>query len=229
MQTYSTGRGLILTTLFALSVLALSFLALSLAAQQLATLMISGRTGQAKVVQVQGHNYVEVEGLARIANASLSFNGDQIVLTFPNSGENSTEQAAPLSAPGFSKAFSRSAIEAMAEVREWHTALRTGIERGVPLSEDWLGSYRAQSQQALRLASINISTDSDKNVYPFLVKVFNNMGSLTDKYLAMTKSLTYIDPNSLQSDPLNQRIVACGHALASMASSNHFDDDGSCQ
>lgn len=226
MQTYSIGRTLTLATLFALSVVALSVLALSIAAQQLTTLVVSGRTGQAKVAQVEGHNYVEVEGLARITNASLSFNGDQIVLTFPTSGENPT---APISAPGFSKAFSRSAIEAMAEVREWHTALRTGIERGLPLSEDWLGSYRAQAQEALRLASVNISTDSDKNVYPFLVNMFNNMGALTDKYEAMTKSLTYIDPNSLQTDPLNQRIHACGHALASMASSNHFDDDGSCQ
>jgi hypothetical protein len=55
------------------------------------------------------------------------------------------------------------------------------------------------------------------------------MRALTDKYLQMTKSMTYIDPNSLDNDPLDQKLRACGHSLASMATANQFVDDGSCQ
>ena len=210
------------------ALLTLPILALTLTAQQTNFLVISGQQGAAKVIQVQGHNYVEVEGLARITNGSLSFNANQIVLTLPGSDGNAAA-AAPASAPGFSKDFVTAGIEAMAEVREWHTALRTAIERGVPLSEDWLGNYRAQAQQSLRLASVAMNTDSDKSVYPFLVNEFNNMKDLSNKYLQMTKSMNYIDPTSLQSDPLNQKFVTCAHSLSAMASSNQFIDDGSCQ
>jgi hypothetical protein len=40
--------------------------------------------------------------------------------------------------------------------------------------------------------------------------------------------MDYIDPNSLQSDPLNQKVVACSHFLSSIASTQAFIDDGSC-
>ena len=62
-----------------------------------------------------------------------------------------------------------------------------------------------------------------------LVNEFNNMGALTDKYLKITVSRDYIAPNSLTSDPLDQKLLTCWHSLESMASSNQFVDDGSCQ
>jgi hypothetical protein len=55
------------------------------------------------------------------------------------------------------------------------------------------------------------------------------MRALTGKYLQMTKSRTYIDLNSLDNDPLDQKIRTCGHSLASMAAANQFIDDGFCQ
>jgi hypothetical protein len=55
------------------------------------------------------------------------------------------------------------------------------------------------------------------------------MQKLSDKYLQMAKSMTYIEPNSLESDPLDQKIRTCAHSLASMATANQFVDDGSCQ
>jgi hypothetical protein len=222
MKLNSSGKWWTLAAL-----LTLPALALTLTAQQTTSLVISGQQGQATVIQVQGRNYVEVEGLARIANGTLSFSGNQIVLTLPGSGGNSPSE--PVPASGFSKDFQTAGIEAMAEIREWHTALRTAIEQGVPLSEQWLGPYRTQAQQALRLASVAITTDSDKNVYPFVVNVFNNMKTLTDKYLQMTKNMNYINPNSLQSDPVDQKIITCARSLASMATTKQFVDDGSCQ
>jgi hypothetical protein len=212
--------------------LALPILALTLIAQHTNFLVVSGQQGEAKVIQVQGRNYVEVEGLARITNGSVSFNGNRIVLTLPGSGgDNSAPPAAaaPASAPGFSKDFMNAGIEAMAQVREWHSALRNAIERGFPLGEDWLGGLSAQSQQALRLASVAINTDSDKNAYPLLQSEFNNMKKLSDKYAQMAKNMNYIAPNSLETDPLDQKLMACARSLSAMATANQIIDDRSCQ
>ncbi|MGB2634904.1 MAG: hypothetical protein WAM58_13300 [Candidatus Acidiferrum sp.] len=214
--------------------LALPTMAITLLAQQTNSLVVSGQQGRASVIQVQGRNYVEVEGLARMVSGTISFSGNQIVLTISGVGGNAASgavaaSAAPASAPGFSSEFKTAGIEAMAEVREWHTALKTAIERGVPLNAEWLTPYRAQAREALRLASVAINTDSDRSVYPFVVNEFNNMGALTDKYLQMTKNMTYIDPDSLKSDPVDQKIVTCARSLASMATANQFVNDGSCQ
>lgn len=214
--------------LFFLFLFVVAALALSVAAQQNTTsLAVNGQNGSAKVVQVNGHNYVDIEGLARLTNGSISFKGQQIVLTLPGGGT----PVAPAAQPpqGFSKAFLTSAIEAMTRVREWHAALRTAIERGVPLATGWLDNYQAAAQNGLNLASVAISTDSDRNAYPFMVTEYNNMKALSDKYVNMNKALQYIDPSSLQTDPLNQQLMACGHSLASMATSDQFVNDGSCQ
>jgi hypothetical protein len=209
------------------AVLAIPALLLSLTSQQVTSLVISGQHGQATVVQVQGRNYVEVEGLARIANGTISFNGNQIVLTLPGSAGSAQPALAP--ALGFSIEFKTAGVEVMAEIREWHAALRTAIEQGVPLNERWLGPYRTQANRALQLASVAIRTDSDKNAYPFVVNVFNNMNTLTNRYLQMTNRMNYIRRNSLQSDPTDQKIVTCTRSLASMIAINQFIDDGSCR
>ena len=201
-------------------------LAISLVAQQSTSLAINGQQGTAKVVQVQGHNYVDIDGLARLTNGTISFKGEQIVLTMPVAAAPSGVGTQP---SGFSKEFMAAAVEAMARVREWHSALRTAIERGVPLTTGWLDAYQEQAQQGLNIASVAISTDSDKRGYQVMVNAFNMMKSLNDKYVQLNKSLTYFSPDSLQSDPLDQRIVACGHSLSAMAAARQYVDDGACQ
>jgi hypothetical protein len=196
------------------------------AAQQATTLVIAGQSGSAKIIRVEGRNYVEVEGLARLMNSSMSFNGNQIVLTMPGS---TADTPAPAEATGFSKDFVTAGIEAMALVREWHAALGNAIQRGYPLSDDWLNAYRNKARQALRLASVAVTSPADKSAFPFLTKEFNNMQNLSNKYVQLTVSRAYIDPNSLDSDPLDQKFLSCGHSLASMATTNQFVDDGSCQ
>ncbi len=73
-------------------------LAGTLLAQQTSSLSIAGLQGSARVIQVDGRNYVEVESLARLSQGSLSFNGSQIVLTLPN-GPASSLSASSSSAP----------------------------------------------------------------------------------------------------------------------------------
>jgi hypothetical protein len=225
MRTHSIKSWPVINLLLVIGVMAASVVM----AQQTTSLLITGQSGSAKVVQVAGHNYVEVEGLARITNSSINFNGNQIVLTLPGAGSSQDTSNSNAPAPGFSKDFVTAGIEAMAQLREWHSALRNALMRGYPLGEDWLGAYRNQAQQAVRMASVAVSTQSDKDAFPFVTNELNNMQALTNKYLQKTKNMEYLDPNALDNDPLDQKIRTCAHSLASMATANQFVDDGSCQ
>ena len=227
MQNRSSLAGLILVML-----LVVPAIALSQAAREPQTLIVNGQPGQVTVVQMNGHSWVDVEALARVANGSLSFNGNQITLTLPGASTApvpADSSASPAANPGLSKGFLKAGIEAMSMVREWHSALANAIQNGFPIAADWLGNYRNQAATALRLASVAISTDSDQNAYPLLSNEFNNMKALSDQYVARRQSLDYIAPNALANDPLNQKIIDCGHALAAMAANGQFVDDGSCQ
>jgi hypothetical protein len=205
---------------------------LVLVAQETSALLVEGRQGQAKVIQVQGKNYVEVDEFARITGGSLRFVGNQIILSLP--GSDTQAQAAqptpqPAAGAGISKPFLTGGIETMREILEWHAALKNGIERGYPLSDTWFGNYRRQIRSNLAQTQAAVSTDLDQKAFPLLANEFNTMNALTDKYLNITANRDYLAPNSLESDPLNQKLLTCWQSLASMASSNQFVDDGSCQ
>jgi hypothetical protein len=58
--------------------------------------------------------------------------------------------------------------------------------------------------------------------------VFNNMNTLSDRLLQANRNRTYVPPDALNNDPLDQRILNCAHSLAAMAASGQFADDASC-
>jgi hypothetical protein len=214
--------------------LAVSGIALAQNANQNRTLIVNGQSQNVPVIQVNGRSYVDLEALARAANGSLSFSGNQIALTLPGSAANANTTSAPAPAPapasnpGFSQAFLKAGIEQMGTIREWHTALAAAIQNGTPAAANWLAPYRNQAAINLRLVSVAIQTDSDRRALQLLTNEFQNMSKLADKYIAARNSLTYVSPDALQDDGLNQRIVACGHSLGAMAASGQFLDDGSC-
>jgi len=154
---------------------------LVLVAQETSALLVEGQQGQARVIQVQGKNYVEVEGLARITGESLRFAGNQIILTSPSGGNTApqTEQSAPVPRPaaGLSRPFLSARIETMREILEGHAALKTGIERGYPLSDVWFGNFRRQIQSSLKQAEAAARTDMDQRALPLLTNEFNTMGA----------------------------------------------------
>jgi len=222
-------RNAIRTSVMLVAILLLPLLIL--VAQQTSSLLIEGRQGQTRVIQVQGKKYVELDELARITGGSLRFVGNQIILTLPESGDASSQAVQSASAPpvGFSKPFLAAGIETMREILEWNASLKTAIERDYPLWGDWFGNFRRQIQSSLKHTEAAASTDMDRKALPLLVNEFNNMGALTDKYLKISASRDYLSPNSLNNDPLEQKLLTCWHSLESMASSNQFADDGSCQ
>jgi hypothetical protein len=223
--------------------LAAAGIALAQEANQNRTLIVNGQSTNVPVIQINGRSYVDLEALASAVNGSLSYSGNMIALTLPSptagspANTNTTSAnltsapapaAAPASNPGFSQAFLTAGIEQMSTLREWHTALAAAIQNGIPVDANWLAPYRNQAATNLRLAQVAIQTNSDRKAFQLLSNEFQNMTKLADRYIAKRANLSYISPNALQNDDLNQRIVACGHSLGSMAASGQFVDDGSC-
>jgi hypothetical protein len=209
----------------------LILLVFALAAQQNRTLVVTGHPGELPVMEMGGRSYVEIEALTRLANGFLSFKDHQIVLTLPSSGSNAQATVAPeghTATTGFTKEFVRAGIEEMASIREWRIALVNAIRQTYPVTEDWIAGFRGEAQQNLRLASVAASNESDRNALQLLTNEFNNMKALTNKFMEANRSRNYIPPDALDNDPLDQKILKCGHALAAMAANNQFVDDGSC-
>jgi hypothetical protein len=204
--------------------LCLSVRVLTHAAQQHRTFTVVGHSGEIPVTEMGGHSYVEIEALTRLANGSLTFRGNQIVLTLPPSNANATTAA-----QGFTKEFLRAGIEQISVIREWRSALISAVQRGIPITDEWMTSFSDRAQHNLRLVSLAASTESDKNAFQLLANEFNNMKQLSDRFLGANKSRTYTRTDAVENDPLDRRILNCGHALAAMAAAGQFVDDGSCK
>jgi hypothetical protein len=189
------------------------------------SLIVTGYSGSVPVTQFNGDNYVKVESLARSLYGSLSFNGNQVILTLPNASSSAPNPAAKT---GFSKPFLNAGIEQTSMLREWHSVLRSALENGYPITADGLRPYQAQASTNLRLAQAAASTEDDHNAAQFLQLEFDRMKQLNDKYLALRANLTAVSPDALTNDPLNQSLVACGHALGAMAANGQFIDDSNC-
>jgi hypothetical protein len=204
------------------------------AAQQGTVLVLNGYTETVPVMQVNGKNYVNVEALARATNGSMSFNGNQIVLTLPAAGSGggtaASQQAAPAANQntGFSKEFLTAAIEEMSTLREWHSALASAIANGFPVTGELVAPYQAQAATNLGLMQVAVSTQSDQGAAQLISNAYQKMKQLSDKYVTKRANLEFVGPNALKNDPLDQNLIACGKSLRSMAGSGQFVDDGTC-
>jgi hypothetical protein len=204
------------------------------AAQQGTVLVLNGYTETVPVMQVNGKNYVNVEALARATNGSMSFNGNQIVLTLPAAGSGggtaASQQAAPAANQntGFSKEFLTAAIEEMSTLREWHSALASAIANGFQVTGELVAPYQAQAMTNLRLMQVAVSTQSDQGAAQLISNAYQKMKQLSDKYVTKRANLEFVGPNALKNDPLDQNLIACGKSLRSMAGSGQFVDDGTC-
>lgn len=188
------------------------------------TLIVSGQSGQAQVIQKNGRSYVDVEALARLVNGSLSFKGNQITLTL----------SASTSAPGleensaFSSDFLKGGIETMAVITEWQSALVNALKNGYPVSDSSLATYQARAARNLKLTYVARSTDGDRSGYQLLSNELANMQKLSDRILAAHRDMQNVTPDALENDPLNQQVLNCARALVSIAASGQFQDEASC-
>lgn len=202
-------------------------LALSQAPRQSGTLSVTGYPGQVPVVQLNGKSYVEIESLVRLTSGSMSFRDKQTILTFPAANTAAQEAHTPAQS-AFSKDFLKAGIEEMAAIREWRVAIVNAVQSNFPVTDDWVAGYRRTAESKLALTSAAITTDSDKSSFALLSNEFNKMQTLSDKYLTLRKSLTYIAPDSMDRDPLDQQILSCARGLSSMAAGRQFEDVPAC-
>jgi hypothetical protein len=204
------------------------FLASAQSAPDGRTLSIAGQSESAKVLEVNGKSYVEVEDVARLIRGSLTFQANRILLTLPAEfGRPSA--AAPSAKPGFSKEFLQAAIEQLSALREWRITIVNSIQNNSPVSPEWVAELQRKVQTNLALAGTARSTADDRHGYPLLAAEFANLQKLSNHFLSQRKQLQYIDPGSIENDPLDQQIRACGHGLAAMMSENQFREEPACQ
>ena len=189
-------------------------------------LVVSGRSGDAPVVSVDGKLYVDITSLARLTNGALSFQDHQVTLTLPGSAAPHNEEP---NKNTFSKGFLNAGIEAMTDIREWRVTIAQAVQSNYPITEESVGPYRRAAESRVAMVSAATVTDADRNAFGLISGELANMQKLSDKYVRLRKNLTYVPPDALSDDDLNQQIVSCGHGLASLAASGQFQEVTACR
>jgi len=211
------------------------------AAKRASELVVTGYDGQAPVIQHNGHAYVEIEGLARITESSLGFHGSRIVLTLPTHAVSSisiTPSSPPAAAPspaptkeekGYSREFLRAGIEEMTVIREWRSAIENAIRTNNPVDQSWIAGYRSNAQSRMAMATASATTDSDRQGVSLLEGALGMVQQLSDRFLSLRSNLTYVSPDTLDNDPLDQKILACAQGMAAQAiPGGQFQDVNAC-
>ena len=200
-------------------------------------LVVVGQPGQAPVIQRNGHWYVDVEGLARVTGGTLGFQANRIVLALPTAAVQQRpvqqQAAAPVKPPeekGFTREFLRAGVEVMVVIREWRSALENAVRTNNPVEESWVSYYRRATQDKMALATAGATTESDRRAIGLLQSEMGMIGQLSDRFLALRSNLTYVDPTSLDNDPLDQKILACAQGMAAIAiPGGMFEEVSACQ
>lgn len=213
-----------------------SGVALSQVQTESMTLTINGKTGAVPVVQVSQRSYVDLEVLARIANGSLSFQGNQISLTLPCAGASdatsSPEPTTPVGHVALSQNFMIAGIETISEMREWASAMEYAIENSYTVTESWAANNRASAERSLTLARAAAVTESDRNALQLLTNEFEMVKNWSDKLVQASSNLDTAkystSPKTLRNEALSQKIIQCGRFLGTMLGSAEFKDDPSC-
>lgn len=198
-------------------------------------LAVRGLDGQAPLIYRNGQAYVEVEGLARITGASMAFQGTRIVLTLPTAMAPASvaTPVAPVAPPkeekGFSREFLRAGVEQMTVVREWRSAIENAIRTNNPVDQSWVSGYRSNADSRMAMATASATTDADREALPLLQGATAMMRQLSDRFLALRATASYVSPDSLDNDPLDQKILACAQGMASIAiPGGQFQDVQAC-
>lgn len=117
-------------------------------------------------------------------------------------------------------------------MREWASTLAYAIQNGYPITEVWAAQSREQAAHDLSLAAAAASNESDRNALQLLTNEFEAVREWSNKLVqerkAMDTAKYAISDNALREDPTSQKIITCGHFLATMLGSGSFKDDPSC-
>jgi len=204
--------------------------------QQQRTVVINGYSGQIIVYQINGRSFVDLESLVRIANGSLSFHPDQIVLTIPTSASGNappSSMASPPTSTGMTDDFMKAALQTLSVTKSWTDTLAYAAQHGVPGDGSRLVVFHNRAAEALRIAKVDASSTSDQSALQLLTNHVNAVQGWNDTLVAQRRSMDTgqysMTPNAMQNDPAYQRITTCAKFLDTMLPSGQFHDDGSCR
>ena len=211
--------------------LILSGNATSQSAHKTQTLSINGHSGEAIIYQIDGKSYVDLESLVRIGNGSMSFRGDQIILSFPSNDSSDHDTRASNSA-GLSADFMRNAVQTLSVLKDWTNTLTYAAERGVPGDGSRLIVFHDRAGESLRLTRVAALSDADQNALQLLTNHFNTVSAWSDKLVGERRNMDTgkysISPDALKNDDTYKKISACTRFLSSMLPGGTFQDEYSC-
>jgi hypothetical protein len=197
------------------------------------SLSVNGHTGNATVYQIDGRTFVDLESLVRVGNGSISFKGDQIMVSFPASdGHSATSDGNGPPDDNLSDEFMTASIKTLSVLKDWTNSLSYGIQRGVPGDGSRLVVFHDRASEALHLATVAASSGSDKDALQLLTNQFNSVSAWSDKLVGERKNLDTgkysVSADALKNDDAYQKIMACTRFLNGMLPSGTYRDDYSC-
>ena len=221
--------------LIAVTLLTVVVMASAQTQRQSETFSIQGYMGRANVIRLQGSAFVDVQDLARITKGALSIEEDRIILTLaPNDASETAHDTARKY--GFSPAFTRAAIEAMASIREWGGTLQVVVENGYPVGKAMAGNsiqaYEGRAADSIALATAAASTESDHRGLELLTNEFNNLRAWAESFVDARNEMRAVNlttsEHPLKDDDEAQKMMHCGQFLAQMFAGGTFEDDAAC-
>jgi hypothetical protein len=117
----------------------------------------------------------------------------------------------------------------MSVVREWRSAIENAVRTNNPVEESWVSNYRRMANDRASLTSTAATTDADRKGITLLQNAMGMVNQLSDRFLALRSTLTYVSPDTLDRDPLDQKILACAQGMAAQAvPGGQFEDVPAC-
>lgn len=216
------------------SILFIGMVPAAMAQSELQTriLVINGHSETVTIYRIHNQSFVDLETLARIGNGSVSFQGDQIILTLPSSSANSAPAHESAGDDGMTRAFMSSAIQNLRQIKDWTSAMAYGIQRGIPGDGSRIVVLHDRAAEGVRLAQVDAVNHSDQQAMQLLNNLFNQVDGwkrkLFDSRKTMSAANYSMTPDALDRDSDYQKIVSCGQFLATMLTGPHFQDNSSC-
>jgi hypothetical protein len=174
-----------------------------------------------------------VESLARITGATLGFQGSRIVMTLRAAAPAAdSAPVAPQAKPeeaGYTREFLRAGVEQMTVLREWRSAIENAIRTNNPVDESWVSGYRRNAETRMAMATASATSNADRQALSLLQSAMGMVRQLSDRFLALRTTNTYVSPDTLDNDPLDQKILACAQGMAAQAiPGGTFEDVSAC-
>ena len=216
------------------SITVLSLVVFAEAQLQTRTLTVNGHSGKVTIYQVQGKSFIDLETLVRTANGTVSFKGDEIILTLPARATSApASSSSQQQSEGMTKAFMTAAVQDLALIKDWQNTMAYAIQRGVPGDGSRLVILHDRAAEGLRLAKVQAHNPSDQDALQLLTNHFNQVDNWKRKLVDARKSMSTANysasANALNEDAEYQKIAGCSQFLGTMLPSGKYEDNGACR